>query len=358
MSTGPFDGLSARCGALALATLSSLIAVIVATIIPASAAVQPDGTTPDGATTTTSMLPPQTAAPSADLRLGGSVEEAPPAQGIGTGDTLGHRFTIQNQGPDAVPVGGLLLTLSVGRVDVGGLATMEVARFNDGGRLQPAQGGACGIGTRQVIQCTNRQALDPGQEISLVVAHRHPTPEAGSLSLSAQVSIVSAAVSDPVGGNNGYGGPTYRFAVQPATSTTLEATTTTLDPSSTSSSEPGASTSSETTIAPSTTTTLAPTTTTLPTTTSPLESMTDDSASLVASQATMLQSAADGSPQVDGDQELVLAPTADEPGDGGGPPLLLLGALGALVLVAGGVALALYIHLNQAPPLVDIRRFD
>jgi hypothetical protein len=322
---------------------------------PSPAGAQPQVTTPDAATTTTSA-PPVTAAPAADVRLGGSVEESPPAQGIGTGDTIGYRLSVQNQGPDPVPAGGLLLVLSVG-AEGGGLATMEVARFNDGGLLQPAQGGACGIGTRQLIQCTNRQQLEPGQEIGLVIAHRHPAPVAGSLSLSAEASIVSASVSDPDAGNNRYGGPTYRFTIQPSPTTTMPTTTTTVDPSSTSSSDPD---SSSTTTTLESTTTLPPTTTitTLPpTTTTALEAMTDDDATLVGSQATLV-APADGSAQTDDDQELLLAPSAEEPGDGDGPPLVLLGALGALVLLAGGVALALYLHLNQAPPIVDIRRFE
>jgi len=335
-----------------------LAAVALSASLALPAGAQAQTTAPDQSST--SSMPPVTAAPAADVRLSGSVEEGPPAQGIATGDTMRYRISIRNQGPEPIPAGGLLLVLSVGRED-GGPATMEVAGFNDDANLRPAQGGACGIGTRAVLRCTNRQLLQPGAEIALVVAHRHPAPEPGSLSFVAESSIVSAGISDPDLGNNSYRGLGYRFTIQPSTTTTSSTVppSSMVDPSTPTSD--ASSSTTVTTLATTTTTsapaTTAPTTTLPTTTTTVLQAMTDESASLIVSQPTLV-GAAGPSDQAGDDQELLLAPTAQEPGGGDGPPVVLLGALGAVVLLAGGVALALYLRLSQEPPLVDIRRFD
>lgn len=326
--------------------------------------------------------------PQSDLRLSGSVEERPDGGGIDSGDTMEYRITVRNEGPTTVPARGLLLVLFVDRADASDLATIEVASFNDGGGLRPAPGGACGNGRRTLVQCTNRQALETGDEITLQISHRHPVAEAGTLSFVAEASLAQPTISDPVPGNNSFRGPNYQFRDQPATTTSTTVTTTTttmpttmdpstttdpnastttmdpnassttMDPSSTTSS-PSTTTSSSTTTTTTTTTTTSTTTTTAPTTTS-TTTTTEPTTSLAALSGsatlpggpTTVPAATETSAE-----QLVLSQSGSVPSDGG-PPYLLLTALAALVLLIGGVGVALYAHLNQPPPLVDMRHVD
>jgi len=318
--------------------------------------------------------------PQADLRLTATVEEAPDRGGIDTNSTMGYQITVRNEGPNPIPARGLLLVLFVDRADGAELATIEVARFSDDGGLRPAPGGDCGNGRRSLVQCTNRQVLEAGQEINLRIGHRHPTAEAGTLSFVAEVSVTQPTLSDPVPGDNSYRGPNYQFRNQPATTTTTSTSSTTTtptttesstttDPSSTTTTDPNASsttmdsttTTAESTTTSSTTTTTTSTTsstTTSTTTTLPSTTVTETSLAALTGSATLpagptsLQAGTETSTD-----QLVLGESGGVPSDGG-PPYLLLAALAALVLLIGGVGTALYAHLNRPPPLVDMRRLD
>ncbi len=318
--------------------------------------------------------------PQADLRLTGAVEQGPDRGGIDTGSTMEYRVTVRNEGPNPIPARGLLLVMFVDRADGADLATIEVARFSDDGGLRPAPGGDCGNGRRSLVQCTNRQTLEAGQEINVRIGHRHPTAEAGTLSFVAEVSVTAPTLSDPVPGDNSYRGPNYQFRNQPPTTTTssttttlpttTESSTTTTDPSSTTTTDPNTSsttiesttttaestTSSSTTTSSTTTSTTSTTTTT--TTTLPSTTATETSLAALTGSATLPAgpSSVQGATDTSTDQ-LVLGESGGVPSDGG-PPYLLLAVLAALVLVIGGIATALYAHLNRPPPLVDMRHLD
>ncbi len=311
--------------------------------------------------------------PQADVRLTGTVGEGPDPGGVDTNSTMEYRLTVRNEGPNPIPAGGLLLVLFVDRAEGTDRATIEVARFSDDGGLRPAPGGDCGNGRRLLVQCTNRQNLEAGQEINLRIGHRHPSAEAGTLSFVAEVSVTQPTLSDPVPGDNSYRGPNYQLRNQPPTTTTSTTTptttesSTTTDPSSTTTTDPNGSsttvestttTSESTTTSSSTTSTTS--TTTLPSTTTTLPSTTGTETSLAALSGsatlpagpTTLQLATDSS-----SEGLVLGESGGGPTEGG-PPYLLLAALLALVVLIGGVGTALYAHLNRPPPLVDMRTFD
>lgn len=66
---------------------------------------------------------------------------------------------------------------------------------------------------------------------------------------------------------------------------------------------------------------------------------------------------ATGEAELDDDGQEIAAPLGPEANDDGGPPVLLIGAILAVLLLTGGVGLALYAHYNQPPPLVDIRQY-
>ena len=313
--------------------------------------------------------------PSADLQLVGAVEEGPPAAGVTTADALSYRLTVRNDGPAAIPAQSLLLVVFVERSGGADPVTIEVARFSHGQSLNPAPGGECGNGRRLVVQCTNAQAIAPGEEISLQIAHRHPEAEAGALSLVAEVSRARNLFADPEPGNNSFRGPAYGFVDPPTTTsttttTTMPDTTTTIDPSSTSSSSSTSeststsSTSSSTTTSTTTTTTSTTTTSTTTSTTAlpPSSSTTSTSLSALTGSASLPTSPSQvqdvaGTSQGPGEGEAVAAPSLDQ-GSNGGPPYLLLAALAALVVMLGGIGLAAYAYFNRPPPLVDIRRFD
>ena len=314
--------------------------------------------------------------PSADLQLVGAVEEGPPAAGVTTADALSYRLTVRNDGPAAIPAQSLLLVVFVERSGGADPVTIEVARFSHGQSLNPAPGGECGNGRRLVVQCTNAQAIAPGDEISLQITHRHPAAEAGALSLVAEVSRARNLFADPEPGNNSFRGPAYGFIDPPTTTTTttMPDTTTTIDPSSTSSSSStseSTSTSSTTTTSSSTTTSTTTTTTTTSTTASTTTSTTTlpSSSSTTSTSLSALTGSASlptspsqvqdvaGTSQGPGEGEAVAAPSLEQ-GSNGGPPYLLLAALAALVVMLGGIGLAAYAYFNRPPPLVDIRRFD
>lgn len=316
--------------------------------------------------------------PSADLQLVGAVEEGPPAAGVTTADALSYRLTVRNDGPAAIPAQSLLLVVFVERSGGADPVTIEVARFSHGQSLTPAPGGECGNGRRLVVQCTNAQAIAPGEEISLQIAHRHPEAEAGALSLVAEVSRARNLFADPEPGNNSFRGPAYGFVDPPTTTsttttTTMPDTTTTIDPSSTSSSSSTSeststsstsSTSSSTTTSTTTTTTSTTTTSTTTSTTAlpPSSSTTSTSLSALTGSASLPTSPSQvqdvaGTSQGPGEGEAVAAPSLEQ-GSNGGPPYLLLAALAALVVMLGGIGLAAYAYFNRPPPLVDIRRLD
>ncbi len=322
----------------------------------------------------------------ADVRVTGSVEEGPPGGGISTNDEMRYRVTIENRGPDDIPARSILLTASVERAG-GGLATIEVSRFN--GPLIPAPGGDCGVGRRQIILCTNSQEIRADRDITLVFANRHPAAEAGQLSFGVTVAPRDERYTDSSGGNNGFRGPTYVFADQPTTTTTTMPTTTTtietttvpsdstttVDPNEpTTTVDPNETTTTvaETTTTLATTTTTVPTTTTLATTTTlptttttmapttldvttSIDVMADEDATLPSQGSSSVLGASDQTedPTSDAD-EVVLGPTAQ---DDRGPPYLLLVGIFAVLLLMGGVGLALYAHYNRPPPLVDIRQY-
>jgi hypothetical protein len=307
--------------------------------------------------------------PEADLQLVGSLTEAPPGGGITTRDTMEYDLTIRNLGPTEIPARRLLLVLFVERSGGSEPWSMEVARF-DADDLRPPPGGSCGVGRHEFIQCTNSQRLPPGGEIRVRIGHRHPEAVAGALTFVAEVDFGQTTIVDPVRANNAYRGPSYGFVNPPTTtsssttSTTSSSTTSTTmmgttDPSTTTETTAGsttassATTSSSTTAASPTTTASSTTSTTAPTTTSTSSSSIEPltgSATLLTTPSRTEQT------QATVDQQLVLGPSTDDPGDG--PPYLLLGALAALVLVVGGAGVAAYAHLNRPPPLVDIRNFD
>lgn len=322
--------------------------------------------------------------PQADLRLSGSVEEGPDRGGIDTGSTMEYRITVRNEGPSPIPARGMLLVLFVDKADEAGLATIEVARFNDGGGLRPAPGGDCGNGRRSLVQCTNRQTLEPGGEIELRIGHRHPSAETGTLSFVAEASLAQPTLSDPVPGNNSFRGPNYQFRDQPPTTTTTSTTTTTLtttsqdsttttdpntsstttDPNGSSTTMDSTTTTAESTTTSSSSTTTTTTSTTTTTTTAPTTTTEAPTTATETSLAALSGSATlPGGPTTvlagtdSSTDQLVLGQSGGGPSDGG-PPYLLLAALAALVLVIAGVGTALYAYLNRPPPLVDMRHFD
>lgn len=331
----------------------------------------------------TALVPPAAGVvlPQADLQITGSVEEGPPGGGIDTGDTMVYDLTIRNNGPAPIPADSLLLVLFVDRADSADQAVMEVARFNAGGDLVPASGGACGNGTRLVVQCTNRQALAEDEEIRLRIGHRHPEALAGALTFVAEVSGSRYLFDDPNAGNNSFRGPTYGFLDPPTTTTTstTSTTTTTTDPttSTTMSDTSTTSTSASTTTSESTTTSSSSTTTTSTTSTTTTTSTTSTTAPPTTTSSTVpstttttlealanpdslptsasVQGVGDSTGEVPED-EAVAAPSIEEPSDG--LPFLALAALAALFVLLGGVGLGLYAYLNRPPPLVDIRRFE
>ncbi|MGB5756183.1 MAG: hypothetical protein WBM50_04655, partial [Acidimicrobiales bacterium] len=323
-----------------------------------------------------------TVVPIADLRLTAAVEEGPQGGGITTGSEMRYRITIENRGPDPIPADSISLVIFVDRSDSAETATIEVSRFSSGG-LKNLPGNACGVGRHQILRCTNRQAMEPGSDISLVIAHRHPAAVAGVLSFFAEVSSRNGEFVDPDGSGNGFEGPGYSFRNPPttstsstmATTTTMDQTTTSGDPSGSSmtgsssaessttseatSSTPATTTTSSTTTATSTsaptTTTPQTTTTTVPTTAS-FELMTGSDVTLVApgsSVGSVLDATGTGT---DVDPAVALA-ALPEDGDGG-PPYLLIGGLLAGIVLLSGIGLAGYAHVrHRDPPLVDIRQY-
>jgi hypothetical protein len=319
----------------------------------------------------------------ADIRVQGSVENAAPGGGIDTQDEIRYRITIENRGPDDIPAGSLLVVASVATAE-GGVATIEVSRFN--GPLGRAGNGSCGVGRQETLTCTNRQDINSGRDISLVFANRHPTAVAGPLSFSISVNPAGDAYVDGNAGNNSFGGPSYAFAEQPVTTTTttlatttsiMEDTTTTVDPDApTTTVDPNATTTTmpeSTTTLESTTTTVATTTTLAPATTLPattattvappttvevttsVAAMADDDASLPGQESSSSVLGATGEtedPTVGG--QAALGPTTQ---NDGGTPWLLLAGIFAVLLLIGGVGLGLYAHYNRPPPLVDIRQY-
>ena len=325
----------------------------------------------------------------ANIRLQGSVEEAAPGEGIDTQDELRYRITIANQGPDDIPAGSLVVVASVTKAD-GSVATIEVSRFN--GPLGRASNGSCGVGRQETLTCTNRQDIDSGRDISLVFGNRHPTAEAGPLTFSITVAAAPDTFTDTTPGNNGFSGPSYTFAEQPITTTTttiatttttmMADTTTTVDPNEptttvdpnepTTTVDPNETTTTTletTTTILETTTTVAPTTTLAPTTattvappttvevTTSIAAMADDEAALPGqeSSSSVLGATGETEDPTTGGEALALGPTAQ---DSGGTPWLLLGGIFAILLLIGGVGLALYAHYNRPPPLVDIRQYQ
>ena len=319
----------------------------------------------------------------ADIRVQGSVEEAPPGDGINTQDEIRYRITIENRGPDDIPAGSLMVVASVATSD-GGVATIEVSRFN--GPLGRADNGSCGVGRQQTLTCTNRQNINSGNNISLVFGNRHPTAVAGPLSFSISVTPVGDAYTDGNAGNNGFSGPSYSFADQPITTTTttiattttiMEDTTTTVDPDApTTTVDPNATTTTlaeSTTTLESTTTTVATTTTLAPATTLPATAATTVAPPTTVEVTTSVAAMADGDASLPGQEssssvlgatgetedptaggQVALGPTTQN--DGGTPWLLLVGIFAVLLLI-GGVGLGLYAHYNRPPPLVDIRQY-
>ncbi len=325
------------------------------------------------------------AVPSADLRLTGSVEERPQGGGITTGSEMRYRITIENRGPDPIPAASVSLVIFVDRDDSTETATIEVSRFSSGG-LQNLPGNACGVGRHQILRCTNRQTIDPGGELSLVIAHRHPAPLSGRLSFFAEASSRNGEFVDPDGSRNGFEGPGYSFRNPPATTTTSMTTTTTttnIAPTSTDgssssmtestpTSEPSTTsppTSSTTTVASSTTTTAPTTTTTAPTTTTAVATTTTlpttssielmaGSGAILVPPAPSVGSVLDATGRGTDPDQLVALPTVTEDG-GGDPPYLLIGGLLAALVLLSGVGLATYAQLRyRDPPLVDIRQYD
>ncbi len=330
----------------------------------------------------------------ADLRVSGSVEERPPGDGVTTGSEMRYRITIENRGPDPVPANGLALLIFVDRSDSTQTATIEVSRFSSGG-LKNIPGSSCGRGRHQVIRCTNRQQLEPDQEITLDIGHRHPAAISGQLSFFAEVTSRDRIFVDPGENNNGYRGPSYVFrnppptttttapttSVPPSTTTTVvESTTTTDGNESTTTSDGSTSTTEATTTSTSeattttteatTTTTEATTTTTEATTTSTSEPTTTTTEATTTttlelrngSDATLISPASTPDPSNgsggDGDEGVAVALGPQAEDDGGGPPFLLIGGLLAALVLLGGVGLAAYTYYDRDPPLVDIRQFN
>lgn len=323
--------------------------------------------------------------PIADLRLVAAVEEGPQGGGITTGSEMRYRVIIENRGPDPIPADSISLVIFVDRNDSAETATIEVSRFSSGG-LKNLPGNACGVGRHQILRCTNRQAMEPGSDISLVIAHRHPAAVAGVLSFFAEVSSRNGEFVDPDGSANGFEGPGYSFRNPPATTSTSStmATTTTLDQTTTSggessgssmtgsstgesstTSEATSSTTATTTTLSTTTSTTASTTTTSSTlqtatttqpTTASIELMTGTDVTLVApgsSVGSVLDATGTGT---DVDPAVALAGLPED-GDGG-PPYLLIGGLLAGIVLLSGVGLAAYAHVrDRDPPLVDIRQY-
>ena len=57
------------------------------------------------------------------------------------------------------------------------------------------------------------------------------------------------------------------------------------------------------------------------------------------------------------DEELSVVLGPEATAEDGGPPYVLLGGLVALVLLLGGIGLAVYAYYDRDPPLVDIRDY-
>ena len=371
---------SARLASSVLALLIaaiSLTAALASTAAPASAVVEE--------------------APVAELVVAGSVQNAPPNAGATTASEIRYRVTVTNRGPDPVPASSIRFTISVLINGGPDRSTIEVSRFN--APFIPL-GGACGVGRQTVLSCTNSQQLAVGQDLVLVLEHRHPATAAGTHAFSFQAAPVGQSYTEGNTANNGFGGPTYVFANPPTTTTTTIAPTTTLPPttvpettaaettlpettlaettvpesstteaeSTTSSTEESTTTLESTTTTEATTTSEAPTTL-APTTTVPTTLAPDTSVDALAGSEAALPDQDQGSGSVLGatgeaenavaegsSQELVVAQAAEDD-DGGFPVLLLVGVFAVLLLLAG-VGLALFAHYNRPPPLVDIRQFD